>query len=134
VPSVHCIHICVTCEPGYVFYRSRIWILFASYSHTPFIRIICLFSLQNILKIRIQIFDLEIQVYTYISGSSVAARSKLYWLLGPLQFLKKVRQTAITICSGLLHPTLSHSRIVCRGWEGPKGSRFTLRPAFQAKA
>ena len=39
-----------------------------------------------------------------------------------------------TICSGLPHPTRSHSRIVCRGREGPKGSRFTLRPAFQAKA
>jgi hypothetical protein len=30
------------------------------------------------------------------------------------------------------HPTRSLSRIVCRGREGPKGSKGTLRPDFQA--
>ena len=47
--------------------------------------------------------------------------------------LKKMRQTARTICSGLPpHPTRSLSRIVCRGLQGPKGSKGTLRPDFQA--
>ncbi len=41
--------------------------------------------------------------------------------------LKKVRQTAISICSGLPHPTSYRSRIVCRGQEGPKSSKGTLR-------
>jgi hypothetical protein len=45
--------------------------------------------------------------------------------------LKKMRQTAITICRGLSHPTRSLSRIVCRGQEGPKDSKDTLRPDFQ---
>ncbi len=128
MPSVQCIHICITCEPGYVFYRSRIWILFASYSHTPFIRIICLFSLQNILKIRIQ--NIRLWKSRYIpSRSSVAARSKLQFN-GCLAHLKKVCQTAITICSGLPHPTRSHSRIICRGREGPKASKLTLKACF----
>jgi hypothetical protein len=45
--------------------------------------------------------------------------------------LKKVHPMAITICRGLSHPTRSLSRIVCRGQEGPKGSKGTLRPDFQ---
>jgi hypothetical protein len=50
-----------------------------------------------------------------------------------LQIFKKAHQTAITICSGLSHPTRSLSRIVCRGQEGPKGSKGEyLRPDFQA--
>jgi hypothetical protein len=39
-----------------------------------------------------------------------------------------VRQTAITICSGLPHPTRSLSRTVSRGQEGPKG---ILKPEIQ---
>jgi hypothetical protein len=46
--------------------------------------------------------------------------------------IKKVCQTAITICSGLSRPTRSLRRIVCRGQEGSKGSKGTLRPDFQA--
>ncbi len=44
------------------------------------------------------------------------------WQYGCLaQFiLKKVHLTAITICSGLSHPTRSLSRIVCRGRSAPK--------------
>jgi hypothetical protein len=34
-----------------------------------------------------------------------------------------MRQTAITICRGLSHPTMSLSRIVYRGQEGPKGNK-----------
>ncbi len=47
-------------------------------------------------------------------------------------FIKKVSKTAITICSRLSHPTRSLSIIVCRGQEGPKGRKGTLRPDFQA--
>jgi hypothetical protein len=59
-------------------------------------------------------------------------------LAGPLQTimavwrgsnLKKVRQTAITFSS---YPTRSLSRTVCRGKEGPKGSKSILRPDIQA--
>jgi hypothetical protein len=46
------------------------------------------------------------------------------------KFKKKVRQTAITICSGLPHPTRSLSRIVYREQEGSKGKKGTLRPDF----
>ncbi len=52
--------------------------------------------------------------------------------LAHFRLLKKVCQTAITICRELSHPTRSLSRIVCRGQEGPKGSKGTLRPDFQA--
>ncbi len=41
-------------------------------------------------------------------------------------------QIAITICRGLPHPTRSLSRIVCRGQDGTKGSKGTLRPDFWA--
>ncbi len=44
----------------------------------------------------------------------------------------KVRQTVFIICRRLSHLTRSLSRIVCRGQEGPKGSKVTLRPNFQA--
>ncbi len=44
---------------------------------------------------------------------------------------KKKRQTVITICSELSHPTRSLSIIVCRGQEGPKGRKGTLGPDFQ---
>jgi hypothetical protein len=47
-------------------------------------------------------------------------------------YFKKVRLTAITTCKGLTHPTRSPSRSVCRVQEGPKGSKGTLRPDFQA--
>ncbi len=46
--------------------------------------------------------------------------------------LEKVGQKAITICSGLSHPTRSLSRIDSRGEEGPKARKGTLRPDFQA--
>jgi hypothetical protein len=45
---------------------------------------------------------------------------------------KKVRQTAITICSWMSHSIGLLSRIVYRGQEGPKGSKVTFRPDFQA--
>ncbi len=48
------------------------------------------------------------------------------------KFEKKECQMAITICRGLSHPHRSLSRIVCRGQEGPKSSKGTLRPDFQA--
>jgi hypothetical protein len=47
---------------------------------------------------------------------------------------KKMRQTAITICRGLSHPTRSLNRIACRGQEGLKGSKGTFRPDFQANS
>ncbi len=75
--------------------------------------------------------------YTFLGRVWQAARSKLYYgCLAHFKFKKEVCQTATTICSGLPlpHPTRSHSRIICRGREGPQGSNFTLRPAFQAKA
>jgi hypothetical protein len=43
-----------------------------------------------------------------------------------------VRQTAISICRRLSHPTRSLSRKVCRGQEGPRGRKGILRPDFQA--
>jgi hypothetical protein len=49
-----------------------------------------------------------------------------------VSIFKKVRQKVILICNGLAHPTRSLSRIACRGQEGPKGSKDTLRPDFQA--
>jgi hypothetical protein len=48
------------------------------------------------------------------------------------ELVGKARETTITICSWLSHPTRSLSRIVCRGQEGPEGSNGTLRPNFQA--
>jgi hypothetical protein len=57
-----------------------------------------------------------------LAGSGVAARCWLYWLFGTLQIF----------CSRLSHLTRSLSKIVCRGQEGPKSSKGTLRPDFQA--
>ncbi len=68
------------------------------------------------------------KIWTCFVG--VAARCSLQWLFGLLNFFK-VHQTAITICSRLLHPTRSLRRIVCRGQERPKGSKDILRPDFQ---
>jgi len=45
---------------------------------------------------------------------------------------KKGPQTAINVCRGLSHPTISLRRIVCRGQEFPLGRKGTLRPDFQA--
>ncbi len=44
----------------------------------------------------------------------------------------KVRQTVFIICRSLSHLTRWLSRIVCRGQEGPKGSKGTLRLDLQA--
>jgi hypothetical protein len=49
----------------------------------------------------------------------------------PLQIVYNSRFECF-ICRGLPHPTRSLSRIVCRGQEGPKDSRGTLRPEFRA--
>ncbi len=50
--------------------------------------------------------------------------------LGCFKF-ENVHQMAITIYRGLSRPTRSLSKIVCRGQEGPKVSKGTLRPDFQ---
>jgi hypothetical protein len=43
---------------------------------------------------------------------------------------KKVQQMIIIISSGLPHPTRSLGRIVCRGQNGPEGSKGILKPDF----
>ncbi len=55
--------------------------------------------------------------------------SRVWELFDALQIFIKVCQMAITIYSGLPHPTRLLSIIVCRGQEAPKG---TLRADFQA--
>jgi hypothetical protein len=46
----------------------------------------------------------------------------------------KRAQIDITICRGLSHLTRSLSKIVCRGQEGPNGSKGTLRPDFRVNS
>jgi hypothetical protein len=46
---------------------------------------------------------------------------------------KKVLQTAINFCNAPPHLSRSLSRIICRGQEGPKYSKGTLRLDLQVK-
>ncbi len=68
----------------------------------------------------------------WIWTSWVGHESSLQILMGVCRAsnLKKGHQTAIS--RGMSHQTRSLSRIVCRGQEGTKGSKGTLRPDFQA--
>ncbi len=66
-----------------------------------------------------------------LAGSGVATTAIFNGCLARFKF-KKVCQLAITICSRLPHQTRSLSRIVCRWQEGPKSSKDTFRPDFQA--
>jgi hypothetical protein len=53
--------------------------------------------------------------------------------LARLKFMKNAAKSHYYgIFSGLTHPTRSLSKIVCRGQEGPKGSKGNLKPDFQA--
>ncbi len=83
---------------------------------------------------------------TFLFNTFISFRNKrhdispFFWVRcgSPLQTIRDVLRTfnlkknafqlAITICSGLPHPTRSSSRIACRRQKGPRGNKDALWP------